>query len=391
MVSLAEKAPSLISEWSERNDPLTPLDVSFASHKSVWWRGKCGHEWQAIVKSRSLGHTGCPYCSNQKVLQGFNDLASCFPYLAEQWSDKNLPLLPTEVTARSVKSYWWKGKCGHEWQTRLSDRVNGHGCPYCNDHKLLKGFNDFATAFPELAKEWAEENGSLLPDDVPCSGRLIYWKCNKCGGTYQSWIENKINGSRCPYCTNRAVRQGFNDLATTHPDLVEEWDYEQNSPLLPTNITASSCTQVWWQGKCGHSWKSSISDRALRHVRCYKCETDFLYALPRLLFLLYAKRSKIPICFNSEIVPGFTCTAYLPDVSTILDIEPNSPNERQIKTHSSYCRGLNYIIFVRQDTKEKTVRMCQRIFRTLNLYFGTDLESDILAARQLFRQLSFNL
>ena len=48
-------------------------------------------------------------------------------------------------------------------------------------------------------------------------------------------------------------------------------------------------------------------------------------------------------------------------------------------------------LYCPQMPPEMTVRMCQRIFRTLNLYFGTDLESDILAARQLFRQLSFNL
>lgn len=391
MISLAAKEPSLIIEWSTRNDPLTPSDVSYASHKQVWWKGSCGHEWQAVVKSRSLNHTGCPYCSNQKVLIGFNDLASVFPTLAQEWSDRNLPLLPTEVTARSVKKYWWKGSCGHEWQSRLSDRANGHGCPYCNDHKLLKAFNDFATSFPDLAKEWAEENGSVRPDSVPCSGRLVYWKCGKCGCTYQSWIENRINGCKCPFCTNRAVRQGLNDLATTHPDLVEEWDYERNTPLLPTHLTASSCTQVWWRGKCGHSWKTAVSDRAIRHMKCYKCETDFLYALPQILFLLYAKRGGIFIQFDSKIIAGFTSTAYLKDASVVLDIEPYSPKERHIKEYICSCRGLSYIIFSRQDTVDKTVRECQRIFRKLNIYFGTDLESDVLAARRLYQQLTHNL
>ena len=46
--SLAEVHPELITEWSEKNLPLTPDDITFGSNKKVWWKGACGHEWQAI-------------------------------------------------------------------------------------------------------------------------------------------------------------------------------------------------------------------------------------------------------------------------------------------------------------------------------------------------------
>ena len=45
--SLAEVHPELVSEWSEKNLTLTPDDITFGSNKKVWWRGACGHEWQA--------------------------------------------------------------------------------------------------------------------------------------------------------------------------------------------------------------------------------------------------------------------------------------------------------------------------------------------------------
>ena len=54
------------------------------------------HEWIATVKSRSINRTGCPYCSHNKVLAGFNDLATLFPEVADEWSDKN-EKKPTEV------------------------------------------------------------------------------------------------------------------------------------------------------------------------------------------------------------------------------------------------------------------------------------------------------
>ena len=51
--SLATVHPELVAEWSDRNLPLTPDGVTFGSNKKVWWKGSCGHEWQASVKARS--------------------------------------------------------------------------------------------------------------------------------------------------------------------------------------------------------------------------------------------------------------------------------------------------------------------------------------------------
>ena len=50
-ISLSEAHPELVAEWSERNLPLTPADVTRGSNKKVWWRGACGHEWQGIKKN----------------------------------------------------------------------------------------------------------------------------------------------------------------------------------------------------------------------------------------------------------------------------------------------------------------------------------------------------
>ena len=59
--SLAEVRPELVSEWSEKNLPLTPDNITFGSNKKVWWKGTCGHEWQTSVKARSNGEK-CPIC-----------------------------------------------------------------------------------------------------------------------------------------------------------------------------------------------------------------------------------------------------------------------------------------------------------------------------------------
>ena len=41
---LSEVHPELVSEWSNKNLPLTPDKITYGSNKVVWWKGACGHE-----------------------------------------------------------------------------------------------------------------------------------------------------------------------------------------------------------------------------------------------------------------------------------------------------------------------------------------------------------
>ena len=131
--SLAEVHPELVSEWSEKNLPLTPDDITFGSNKKVWWKGTCGHEWQTSVKARSNGEK-CPICSGARVIAGINDLATLEPLLAKQWSKKN-KIKPTEVSIGSHKKVIWRCEKGHEWEAAVKSRtINKTGCPYCSGY-----------------------------------------------------------------------------------------------------------------------------------------------------------------------------------------------------------------------------------------------------------------
>ena len=160
--SLAEVHPELVSEWSEKNLPLTPDDITFGSNKKVWWKGACGHEWQTSVKARSNGEK-CPICSGAREIAGINDLATLEPLLAKQWSKKN-KIKPTEVSIGSHKKVIWRCEKGHEWEAAVKSRtINKTGCPYCSHNKVLAGFNDLATLLPDIAAEWSDRNYPLLP------------------------------------------------------------------------------------------------------------------------------------------------------------------------------------------------------------------------------------
>ena len=121
---------ALLAQWDiERNLPLTPDDVTFGSHKRVWWTCLNGHSWQAMVYTRSEG-TGCPYCTGRKVTPKQGGLMKQFPLLTAEWDvEKNASLTPQDVTTGSHKLIWWRCPKGHSYRSAVKTRVRGSGCP----------------------------------------------------------------------------------------------------------------------------------------------------------------------------------------------------------------------------------------------------------------------
>lgn len=391
MISLAEQAPFLTAEWSVRNQPLTPDDVSYGSNKIVWWSGICGHEWQASVKSRATGkQTGCPYCSGNRVLKGFNDLATRFPEIASEWSDRNVPLQPEQFSAFANQKVWWKGRCGHEWKALISDRSSGHGCPFCRDHKLLIGFNDFQTLHPDLALEWSEQN-DVLPSSIPEKKPLIaWWKCSLCGGEYRAGINSRLAGSKCPYCSNRKVETGINDLATTDPEIAAEWIYERNGKNTPQTVMRFSRQEYWWQSSCGHEWKAKVSDRTISHIRCSKCESEFQSMLTALLVMLYAARNQEQALYFSDETIGYPLELYIPGLfAAIEQASPFSYQQKEQAAKEYICarQGIKYITYQRTDTIEAAAAEARKVFQKLNIFIRSDEQTDIQIARQKYHQL----
>ena len=185
----------------------------------MWWQCPQGHQWSAIVKSRTEG-AGCPYCASRQVSAGFNDLAARFPHLAQEWHpEKNGRLTPRDVVPGSRRKVWWQCAKGHVWQVAIASRaVDGAGCPVCAGKQVAAGENDLATLFPHLAQQWDRaRNGAMTPETVsPYSNRKAWWIC-ALGHRWQATVSARAGGSDCPYCAGRKVLAGFNDLATKDP------------------------------------------------------------------------------------------------------------------------------------------------------------------------------
>lgn len=313
---LATKRPELAMQWHPtKNGTLRPEDVTEFSHKKVWWMCSEGHEWQAVISSRSAG-AGCPYCAHKKVIPGETDLATLAPELAEEWHPtKNGDLTPDAVTSHSHKKVWWCCAKGHEWQANIINRMQGKGCPYCGRKYAIPGETDLVTVHPELASEWnSEKNGTLTPDQVTSgSNRKVWWTCSE-GHEWQAVICDRVlKHQKCPYCTGQKPIAGENDLATVNPELAAQWHPSKNH-LKPTDVTCHSGRKVWWMCPEGHEWAAVIDSRS--------------------------KGSGCPYCAGNRVIPGVDdiATVY-PHLAASWDYEKNkgvTPEQVKAKTAQKF-------------------------------------------------------
>ena len=135
---LETKFPLIAKEWDyDKNGALKPNEVVFGSQRKAWWRCKLDHSWESSISTRTgKPKAGCPYCSNEKVWPGFNDLETVHPELAKEWNyEKNKLVSPYDYTIGSSKKVWWKcSKCGKEWESALYARRRAN-CASCNRKK----------------------------------------------------------------------------------------------------------------------------------------------------------------------------------------------------------------------------------------------------------------
>ena len=195
---------------------------------------------------------GCPYCAGKAVYQGENDLLSQAPEVAQYFDEEMNQCSASEVFVKSGKKYWWNCDNGlnHKYQMKPLNKVNrNQGCPICSGQQLLTGFNDLQTKYPNVVKEWDYNLNENKPSDYTYgSGYKAWWKCDKCGKSYQSPINIHIRGHKCPYCAGLKVLSGKNDLATLFPDIAAE--YSDDNELPANKISAQTHKKVKWV--CSH-------------------------------------------------------------------------------------------------------------------------------------------
>lgn len=136
--------PWLIKEWSTLNKQ-EMSSVRVNSTYTAW--GKCPvctGEYQQVIKEKFYRENSCPYCRNQKVLKGFNDLTTTQQSLMNEWDYVNNLLIanPAEITELSNMSVWWicQENPDHRYKIQVKERIayrkrNKKACSICKGYR----------------------------------------------------------------------------------------------------------------------------------------------------------------------------------------------------------------------------------------------------------------
>ena len=201
------------------------------------------------------------------------DWMKTMPELLNEWDYEKNNIMPSDISIWSKNKVWWKCKYGHEWASTMNSRQKKSGCPYCAGLLPIVGVNDLQTTNPELIKEWDYQKNIIKPYEIKVgSGMKIWWKCKE-GHSWKAVIASRTGKKyvQCPYCSGRLPIVGTNDLQTTNPDLIKEWDYEKNSPIYPYMVKKGSNNKIWWKCEKGHEWQAEISARTSGKSGCPYC------------------------------------------------------------------------------------------------------------------------
>ena len=259
--------------------------------------------------------------------------------------------------------------------------------------KPFKGFNDLKTKYPSLAAEWSEKNLPLTPDAVnEKSTKNVWWKCRTCGYEWKAVVKARVKGGMCPVCAERAVLQGYNDLGTTDPHLLSEWDYEKNSKWTPSNVSRNSMKVVWWKCGAGHSYRAKITDRTIEQKGCPQCEAEFQQALPQMLIMMYGAQNGITVKSNSDSELGMRLVAYLPELHCAVDIAGATVTEKReqsVKAHICQSNRLGYYLIKRTADASQMAAEIKTLFIRNHIYLHTDSEKDVQVLRERFLEWKY--
>lgn len=216
------------------------------------------------------------------------DLLSINPTLSKEWDYKlNYPLTPSMVLPKSSKKVFWKcSKCGHIWESLISSRNKGYGCPKCakRQHYTTKEWIEAAKRIHGTKYDYTKSIyiNSKTPITITC----------KIHGDFHQLPSEHLQGKGCKYCAKQAFHV-IDSLANKYPDIASEWDYELNKStgFTPQNIGIDTTRLFYWHCNNGknHSYKATIASRVYRHSKCTICHgkqidytTSVAYLYPEL-------------------------------------------------------------------------------------------------------------
>ena len=191
--------PELLKYWDYEKNIIKPNEVAPSCKEIIYWKCDNGHSYQTSLNK--ISKEGCPYCSNRKILKGFNDFASCYSEYLKYWNYKKNDKNPDEIFKSGTYNAWFKCEKGHDFQIKINKLHNQKTfCPICNGSKV-KGINDLESLYPNLMLEWDYDKNNKLPSEIFYKrDEKFWWKCENGHEFQMSPYSRTCKFRGCPIC-----------------------------------------------------------------------------------------------------------------------------------------------------------------------------------------------
>lgn len=405
---LQTKFPSIASEWhSTKNGLLKPSEVLCGTEKRVWWICSVGHSYNMPICTRTgISKGNCPYCSNQRLLKGFNDFETKHPDLLNEWDYEKNSLLPSQIGVGTHKKVWWKCPFGHSYSSIPSNRVGKmhSGCPVCAKERhtsfpeqalfyyLKKAFDDvinsdtgaigseldiyipsLKTAIEYDGLNWHKNTKHEMKKNSLCvnngiklirireEGLPYYDECvcfirkdPRKGESLNSVIlellkyfkiENidvDVNRDSSAIYSQYIINRKENSFESKYPLIAAEWNYDKNGEIKPNMVAYGSNKLVWWVCSYGHEYQMSISNRTNQNCGC-------------------------PYCSGKRVLKGYNdlktvCPQLIEewDFAKNVDIEPDSVSAHSDRKAWWLCQKCGYSWLAKIDGRTRMQAGCPK-------------------------------
>lgn len=230
--------------WSDENDK-TPRQVFKSSGKKYKFDCKCGHEFEMLLYNITR-NKWCPYCVNQKLCDDKNcvlcfDKSFASHKKSKYWSESN-EKNPRQVFKSSYKKYTFDCKCGHQFDSTLSNiTCKNTWCRYCSkpakklcdDENCTSCFNN-SFASSKKSKYWSQSN-EMTPRQVFKSTDKKYKFVCEHEHKFKARLDQVISGSWCPHCKHKTETKLYEWLKENNYKVTPgaKYDWCKNITFLP--------------------------------------------------------------------------------------------------------------------------------------------------------------
>lgn len=272
---LLSQNPVLSNEWHPtKNGDLKPENITISSNKKIWWLGKCGHEWQATVGSRSTGR-GCPICLKEykisypekiiyfylnKTLEKYEVKENLkIDFLNGKEFDIAIPKLKIAIEYD-----------GYNWHKKVDKDLEKDKISFKNEYTLIRIRESKCQKYESSSvKIYYDEKKQKNLKDVLM--QILYIISNITKEKYT--LDFDIDRDNIDILELLEMNKKENSIYNLYPEVLSEWHPSKNGNLKPEYISAHTHKKMWWICPKGHEYQMVVKHKTEDSCKCPICSS----------------------------------------------------------------------------------------------------------------------